>query len=355
MTENDEMIELMAMQMGMDKDELIRERTEMSADDLEEKVESHFEELLGGKLRSMFDSRYDRGEASDMNPSTYKQREVAVEQFLEWFRDNRRDQLRESTFHRFLSDMMDEGYASDTMETRYWQLMSFVKSECNATVVNQLDAVDKNEILKNARDEESGEGQGARPIKREEYELMLDEAEGNKRMELILRCLWQMGLRASECANLRTIDFDWDDRQVTVRTAKREDHTRTLSFNLQLKNELRKWVEAERHNYAHGSNQYLFPTHKSERIYPRNLTKAVKDLAEDAGIQDKNAFHQDGAERAEITVHSFRKSFGKRRLKDPDGNLRKVQLLLGHSNTDVTEDYLDLDEEELKYTPDSVN
>ena len=87
MTENDEMIELIALQMDMSKDELIKERTEKSVEDLEENIESHFEKLLSGKPRSMFDTRYERGEASDMNPSTYKQREVAVEQFLEWFRE----------------------------------------------------------------------------------------------------------------------------------------------------------------------------------------------------------------------------------------------------------------------------
>lgn len=351
-------LEMMAEMMGEDIDQIKRNLTEMSPEELEEKAEGHFENLLGGKPRSMFDSRYDRGESSTINSSTYKQREISVEQFVEWYENSPHDTLQSQTFRSFLNDMLqDEGYGSETMKTRYWQLVSWFKSDLfKDTIEAEIRDVEHMDLINKYRKPETGEGDGARSIARDEHKQMLEQVEGNRRLELILECLWQLGLRAKECANLRTSNIDWDDRKVEVRTAKQKGvEYRTLSFNLKLKNELKKWVEAERHEYAHGNNDYLFPTHKSDHIYPRNLTKAVKDLAEDTGIQEYNEFHQNGAKRAEITVHSYRKSFGRRRLlNDPDGNLRKVQLLLGHSNTKVTENYLDLDDDDLDYDPESV-
>lgn len=351
-------LEMMAEMMGEDVDQIKRNLTELSPEELEEKAEEHFENLLSGKPRSMFDSRYERGENSTINASTYKQREIAVEQFVDWYADSPHDVLQSQTFRSFLNDMLhNEGYGSETMNTRYWQLVSLFKSDIfKDTIESEIRDVEHMDMINKHREPETGEGDGARPITRDEHRQMLDEAEGNRRLELILECLWQLGLRAKECAELRTSNINWDERKVEVRTAKQKEvQYRTLSFNLKLKNDLKKWIEAERHEYAHGNNDYLFPTHKSDHIYPRNLTKAVKDLAEDAGIQDYNEFHQNGAKRAEITVHSYRKSFGRRRLlDDPDGNLRKVQLLLGHSNTKVTENYLDLDDDDLDYDPESV-
>ena len=351
-------LEAMAEMMGKDLEKVKQDLTEMTPDELQEETEDYFKDLLGGKPRSMFDSRYEKGQNSTINSSTYKQREIAVEQFVDWYRESPHDCLQSQTFRSFLNDMLqDEGYGSETMQTRYWQLVEFFSDDSfSATIEQELRDMEHMELINKHRKPESGEGQGARAITREEHKQMLDEAEGNRRIELILECLWQLGLRAKECAELRTQNIDWSERKVEVRTAKQKEvQYRTLSFNLKLKNDLKKWVEAERHEYAHGNNDYLFPTHKSDHIYPRNLTKAVKDLAEDAGIQDFNEFHQNGAKRAEITVHSYRKSFGRRRLlDDPDGNLRKVQLLLGHSNTKVTENYLDLDDDDLDYDPESV-
>jgi hypothetical protein len=123
-------LEMMAEMMGEDIDQIKRNPTEMSPEELEEKTEGHFENLLGGKPRSMFDSRYDRGESSTINSSTYKQREISIEQFVEWYENSPHDTLQSQTFRSFLNDMLqDEGYGSETMKTRYWQLVSWFKSD----------------------------------------------------------------------------------------------------------------------------------------------------------------------------------------------------------------------------------
>lgn len=340
-----EAVEILAQMQGKSVDELIKERTETSDEELDEAVDEHLRELLNDDPEN-YDSRYERGEASSLNSKTYKQREITIEQFRDWYADKEREHLHESTFRSFANYLADE-YAESTGKTRYWQLVSFIKSEFNRTVENQLREIDYTTIMKDDNDE-TAEGEGARRIESWEKDKMIDETD-NPRLELTCRILWQTGLRASELANLRVEDIDLDEQKLTVETAKRDAHERKLSFNLRLKRELEKWLNAERHKYTQADDSpYLLPTHKSERIYPRNLTKAVRDLAEEAGIQEYNEF-QNGGKRAEISPHSFRKAFGVQRLFDDD--VRTAQLLLGHADISTTENYLDLDDEDLDYTP----
>jgi integrase/recombinase XerD len=228
--------------------------------------------------------------------------------------------------------------------------VSFISEEArNKTIENQLREVDYSTISKNSgSDATSAEGNGARPIKWHEYEAMVD-ATDVPRLELICRILWQTGMRATELAHLEIDDIDLDEREIEVQTAKREDHERTLHFNFRLKNELRKWINALRHQSPRAEESpYLLVTNQSEKYYPQNLTQAVKNLADDAGIQEYNHF-QSGGKRAEITPHSFRKRFGIERLKE--ANIRKAQLLLGHSSVTMTQEYLDLSDEDLSYEP----
>lgn len=347
-------LEVMAKLQGREIDEVIEELTEFSTEEVREKIEEHFDGLLpDGKSREDFDGRYERGEVSDLTKGTYKQREIAAENFLQWFTENDREYITEDTIEDFLKYYKNQKeYSAGTIESRYWQLISLFREEFSATVEQQAKDADHLQYIKAARQEsDPEEGSGARPLKRPEYDKMLETVD-NRRLELILRIAWQTGMRASEIANLRVDDVNLDEKKFNVRTAKRSGHTRTLSMNLKLKRELEKWINAYREDYTQAGNSgYLLPTHKSEKIYPRNLTKAVKDLASDAGVQTKNeGIHSNGAKRAELTVHSFRKSFGIRRLSDGD-SVRKVQLLLGHSDIGTTQNYLELDDDDLDYTP----
>jgi integrase len=245
---------------------------------------------------------------------------------------------------------MSSKYARSTVKARYWQLVSFISEEArNKTIENQLREVDYSKISKNfGSDSTSAEGQGARVIKWHEYKAMV-EATDVPRLKLICYILWQTGLRATELAHLEIDDIDLEEREIEVQTAKREDHERTLHFNLNLKNELRKWINARRHQSPKAADSpYLLVTNQSEKYYSQNLTQAVKNLADDAGVQDYNKF-QRGGRRAEITPHSFRKRFGIERLKE--SNIRKAQLLLGHSSVTMTQEYLDLSDEDLSYEP----
>jgi integrase/recombinase XerD len=350
-----ESIEILAQMQGKTAEELIKERTENSPEKLQEKADEHFRKLVGPDIEE-YDSRYSRGKASSLPYSTYKQRELSVEQFVEWYTQNEREFIKKDTVEEFLRYAIeDDGYGGNTMETRYWQLISFLKEEFNMSVENQAREADRLKYIKQTHNDEDKreQGDGARAIKEEEKDALIEEAT-TKRLENAIRIMWQCGLRVSEVANLRVEQVNLEDKVLEdVETAKRTGHTRPpLHFNLKLKNELRKWLDVYRKEYTQAADsEYLLPTHKSKKCYPRNLTKAIKDIAERAGIQEDGLEHQNGATRATITPHSLRKGFAEERLNEGK-SVREVQLLLGHSDISTTQHYLDLDgDDDLNYTP----
>ena len=348
-------LKVMARIQDKDIDEIISDLTEVSDEDISQSVEEHLNGLLpDGKSRGDYDGRLRRGKVSSVAHGTYKQRAIVAENFRDYYCEIEFEHLDEDCVRKFLQNKQNQGLAGSTIESRYWQLISFLSSEFGPVIEQQARDVDHKQIVKTAKKNSKVEGKGAEPLSRSDYEHMMDYIENeNKRLELIFRIAWQTGMRASEIANLRLNDIDYDENKIEVRTAKRPNHTRALSFNLKLKRELQKWKEAYRSEYLKNSDSdYLLPTHKSDRIYPRNLTKAVKDKIDDLGWQEYEGTHSNGAKRAKYTVHSFRKSFGLRRLRQGD-SVRKVQLLLGHSDISTTQNYLVLDEKDIEYTPKS--
>jgi integrase len=237
--------------------------------------------------------------------------------------------------------------------------VSFVTEELSDTIEEECKDVSHHSLIDDKdENDKSRKGEGARPITEREKEVMLQAArdKNNKKLVVILRILYQTGLRAKELAELELEDIDLEEMEIEVETAKRDGHTRTLSINPSLREDLQTYINKHRMKFTQApSSEYLLPTHKSKNMYPRNLTREVRNLAKDVGIQNENPdeqfIAQNGATRNEITVHSFRKRFGLNRLNDPDGNVRKAQLLLGHKDMTTTQHYLELDDEDLDYEP----
>lgn len=351
-------LEFLAEMQGEDATEILKNLTEYDPDELEETVYDYFNSLLNDLSYEESDSMYGRAEAAPLNNTTYRQREFAVFQFLNWYQQQYQDQDRHEYISKtcvrdWLQHAVNDGYSTSTMETRYWQFVSFLKDcgDINTTIYEEAKEADRKSVFKST-DSKRAEGDGARPIQRKEHQKILDKVD-NRRIEIMLKTLWQTGLRAKELVNLHEDDVDLNEKKIHVDTVK-EGEDRTLSINLDLKNELQKWMSHGRYESPYAESGYLFPTMKSETMYPRNFIRVVRDLAEEVEVQDYNEIHQDGNKRAEITVHSYRKSFGRRRLRnDPNSSTRRVQILLGHSDVSTTENYLELDEDDLDYTPTS--
>lgn len=197
-----------------------------------------------------------------------------------------------------------------------------------------------------------------RYIEPETKDKML-EACKNLRDRIMIRCLWQCGLRAQELSNIcYKTDIDRDDRSISIDTAKRDDHDRTVWFKRSLGTLLTRWLDrGERDSYMTADESpYLLVTKKNPKMPPNEINRRVTIIADRAGVQEEVYTDADGRPQNRITSHVFRHSYAVHRVKR-GMPLPFLQELMGHAEVTTTRDrYLsfrdeDLKEAELTYRP----
>jgi integrase len=314
-------LEAMAAMQGDNLDDIIYDLTQTDVTELRSKFESY------------------------MKKTSQKKRDRhSIPKFISWFEDNDADKIGSEEVEEFLRQMVKDGYAKSTVKNMYFSLTVFVRSEFSAMASSEVESVDRAEVVKSEfrqsrDDEDNGRmGDGSRPIKKDEIEQMLD-ASPTFRTEVMISILRETGLRAKELAELEMEDIKLDERTLTVNTAKRENHRRTISISLALCHKIRRYIETDRPRYGRAS-PYLFLTQKSDKPYPHNLARTIRNTAERAGIQSYNEM-QNGSQRATITPHSFRKHVAIRMSREGKGP-KEVAEFLGHSNTSSVDSYFDI-------------
>ena len=156
-------------------------------------------------------------------------------------------------------------------------------------------------------------------LKPDEIERILDEAgkTGNERDYLLIRILWKTGLRVSELINLEPSWIDDEDKMITV-LGKGNKMRRTPIDRDTLRN-LRRYIKDKDIN-----NNKIFNMTR-QRVF-----QIIKETAKKAEIEKPEK---------PIHPHTLRHSYAVNYLKK-GGNLRNLQLNLGHSNLNTTAGYL---------------
>ncbi|RLE47137.1 MAG: hypothetical protein DRJ31_09325 [Candidatus Methanomethylicota archaeon] len=163
-----------------------------------------------------------------------------------------------------------------------------------------------------------------------EVERVLEVASKDAfRNYLIIKLMWQCGLRISEVANLMTRDIDFLDKKLKIVQSKREKD-RYVSITAELLRETRFYLDAQKIEAGH-----IFLSTRKKQISTRRIQQLVGKYVKEAKIQ-KN-----------VTAHTFRHSFAVNFLKHTK-NLRALQQILGHSDIKATEMYLNLSFEDIQ-------
>lgn len=321
-------LEVMAEIQGKDLDDVLYNLTRTSTDELENALSEHIERLE--------------------SPSKIKRNRIAGEKFIDWFEENEKEKIGETEVQDFLTDIVKQGYSKNYVKQIYYGLKKFIEkhSDFSATTASQIATVSCAEVTKQAfsthrtDDQVNRMGDGSRPITEDEIDAMVAVAP-TFRTKIMVDIFAHTGFRAEELATLRMDDIDLQNRELTVDTGKRkhEQHRRTVQIPLRISQQIRKYIETERPRYGRESD-YLFLTLKSDHPYPHNIARTIRDTAEKAGIQEY-AEMQNGAKRAEITPHSFRK-YTAIRLDKEGYSVKEVAEFLGHGDLQSVSDYYDI-------------
>lgn len=149
----------------------------------------------------------------------------------------------------------------------------------------------------------------------------------NEKHRLIVSLLYSSGLRLSELVNLKVGDMELEEKIGWVRSGKgAKDRLFILSNSI--------IADLKKHIRGKKETDYIFSGYK-ERMNPRSVQKIVSVATKNAGINKP------------VHVHTLRHTFATHLLEAGE-NIRKIQMLLGHSQLSTTQLYLDVSPEELK-------
>jgi len=162
-------------------------------------------------------------------------------------------------------------------------------------------------------------------LTKEEMKILIDNAK-NLKNKLLIEMMYSSGLRVSECANLKVKDLNLEDKTGLLKLGK-GGKDRFFILAERAVDDLKEYLK--NHN-----SEYLFPGINGG-IGTRAIQRSVKRTAQKAGIK-KNVY-----------CHLLRHAFATHLLED-GVDIRKIQILLAHSNLQTTSFYTQVSKEQLR-------
>lgn len=288
----------------------------------------------------------------DWADGTFRRRKSDLRKFEEWASDETGTDITEVgpfEIEDYLHTLRDDGYAPPTISGHYHSLKILYDGfeSMGEIAENPMDDVEFKPRNHTKRSEELHED--IPYITPDEKELLCENVPNPQlRNELIIRMLWQTGLRKHELAGIRLDDMDRDERSIHIRSQKTGDN-RTVFYQPSLDVLLDQWIDGGYRdaNATASDSPYLFLTNRSEQMRWNRITEMVRDAAFEAGIQEVTYEDNAGKSRHRITAHTLRHSFAVQCLKN-GMDIRTLQELMGHESLETTKKYLQLSNDDIK-------
>lgn len=158
-------------------------------------------------------------------------------------------------------------------------------------------------------------------------------AETGMRNRVIMQMQWETGMRIGETLDLRPRDLIVAEKKITIQRGK-GGKTRVVYWRSdELSMLLERWKKRR------PKSEYLFSTIRSsigkgKKIEPRQYRTQFDRYVEKAGLPDWTTSH--------VIRHAFATDFLNR-----GGNIRTLQIVLGHSSLATTEKYLHITDQDV--------
>jgi integrase/recombinase XerC len=175
-------------------------------------------------------------------------------------------------------------------------------------------------------------------IRENETEVLFKDVEfendwkGNTDL-LILKLLYQTGMRRSELINLRISSVDFSRQQIKV--LGKGNKERILPVGVAISKELMTYQEEKKKRFEVYDKTHLLLTPKGEKLYPGYVYQTVRSYLSKATTIQKKSPH--------VMRHTFATH-----LMNNGADLNAVKDLLGHSSLAATQVYTHNTIEKLK-------
>lgn len=152
-----------------------------------------------------------------------------------------------------------------------------------------------------------------------------------RRDRLMLRMLYETGVRRSELAGLREQSVDLS--ALTLKVLGKRNKERVIPIEFELAHNIEEYLALKREET--GDSEWLFVSRKGHQINPREVYSVVRKYMTPLSNADR------------ISPHVFRHSFATHILNE-GGNIEAIKELLGHADLATTEVYTHVTREHLK-------
>ncbi|WP_092690761.1 tyrosine-type recombinase/integrase [Halorientalis regularis] len=160
------------------------------------------------------------------------------------------------------------------------------------------------------------------------------------RDKLIIRLMWQTGVRRTEASYLTTKMFNYDQREIEIPgEITKNGMGRVVPYQETLDGLLNDWLDFHRDDMAMtADHDYLFVGERGGRLSGQRINEIVRDAAIDAGINRKLGYTDaNGKERWLITAHNLRHGYGTYMANETDAGLWEISKLMGHKSIETTQ------------------
>lgn len=296
--------------------------------------------------------------------NTYKTRKTDLNHFHGWLQENGYELEDAETWmlHDYFRHLQSEGYAPATIGGRWDSIFQLFKDLSRRGIIEDHPMGEddmKRGDYTSPKNRAETEAEDISYVTKGELENLVAHVPDPKlRNRLLLRLMFQTGLRANEVTRVRLSDLsDWDEeeqefepdeRSIEIYAKKTHDR-RTVYYQESLDFLLKEWLEGGyRAAYpTAGESEYLFVTRQREKIYDSHINRIVKDAAENAGIQEELYTDMNGHSRYLITAHTLRHGHAVYSLKCGI-DIRTISKHMGHEHLEMTKRYLDLIDEDVR-------
>lgn len=162
-------------------------------------------------------------------------------------------------------------------------------------------------------------------LTKDEMKQLINAARSLKN-KLLIEMMYSSGLRVSECASLKVNDLNMEEKTGLLKAGK-GGKDRFFILAEKAVNDLKEYLKE--HN-----SEYLFPGINGS-LGTRAIQRIVKRTASRAGLKKK------------VYCHLLRHAFATHLLED-GVDIRKIQMLLAHSNLQTTSFYTQVSKEQLR-------
>lgn len=239
------------------------------------------------------------------------------------------NQIQGYHFQYYRDALMDEGYASATINRKLVAIRSFIKWAMSLKLMdyNPLDVVKLPKVQTN---------QGTVAFDDEEVLKMLNAPDRSKpkgcmnRMAMVL--LFSLGLRRSELVNIKVEDFYSERGHKVLKIKGKGDKERHMPLNDFLLDEI-EWYLNEMQNFGFlfEPDDYLLQSQKTKlskkKLDGSTVYRMIEKYAKDLGIDKR------------VSPHSARATAISHLLDTQKTPLRDVATFAGHANITTTERY----------------